>query len=127
MIDLRSDTCSPPTDPRQPLTSIWIFERKEKMSFHYIWRHLAFLIQIGIRSVLRILKSEAHVHNNFRKYTRYCHLYMIGVVPEAHGKGLERSLMNPMIRRMKEESIPLFLETANRRNVDIYKKKGFET
>src|SRR5215471_11441608 len=24
MIDLRSDTCSPPTDPRQPLTSIWI-------------------------------------------------------------------------------------------------------
>jgi hypothetical protein len=33
--------------------------------------------------------------------------------------------MNPMIQRMKEKSIPLFLETANRRNVDIYKKKGF--
>ena len=28
--------------------------------------------------------------------------------------------------RMKEKSIPVFLETANPRNVDIYKKKGFK-
>ena len=34
--------------------------------------------------------------------------------------------MNPMIQRMKEKSIPVFLETANPRNVDIYKKKGFK-
>jgi GNAT superfamily N-acetyltransferase len=51
---------------------------------------------------------------------------MIGVLPEAQGKGLASGLMNPMIQRMKEESIPLFLETANPRNVDIYKKKGFK-
>ena len=107
--------------------ALWDFERNEKMSLHYVCRNLAFLIRIGIKSVVRIVKSEAHVHNTFRKYPRYCHLYMIGVVPEAQGKGLASSLMNPMIRRMKEESIPLFLETANRRNVDIYKKKGFET
>ena len=103
------------------------FQRNEKMSFHYIWRNLAFLIRIGIKSVVRILKSEPHVHNNFRKYPRYCHLYMIGVLPEAQGKGLASALMNPMIQRMKEKSIPVFLETANPRNVDIYKKKGFKT
>ena len=108
------------------LTALWDFERNEKMSFHYIWRNLAFLIQIGTRSVARILKSEAHVRNNFRKYPRYCHLYMIGVLPEAQGKGLASALMNPMIQRMKEKSIPVFLETANPRNVDIYKKKGFK-
>jgi len=106
--------------------ALWDFERNEKMSFHYIRRNLAFLIQIGMRSVVRILKSEAHVNNNFRKYPRCCHLYMIGVLPAAQGKGLASALMNPMIRRMKEKSIPLFLETANRRNVDIYKKKGFK-
>jgi len=27
---------------------------------------------------------------------------------------------------MKQESIPVFLETANLRNVDIYRKKGFK-
>jgi GNAT superfamily N-acetyltransferase len=51
---------------------------------------------------------------------------MIGVLPEAQGKGLASALMNPMIQRMKEKSIPLFLETASPRNVDIYKKKGFK-
>lgn len=106
--------------------ALWDFERDEKMSFRYIWRNLAFLIQIGTRCVARILKSEAHVHNNFRKYPRYCHLYMIGVLPEAQGKGLASALMNPMIQRMKEKSIPVFLETANLRNVDIYKNKGFK-
>jgi GNAT superfamily N-acetyltransferase len=51
---------------------------------------------------------------------------MIGVLPEAQGKGLASALMNPMIQRMKQESIPVFLETANRHNVDIYKNKGFK-
>jgi ribosomal protein S18 acetylase RimI-like enzyme len=106
--------------------ALWDSERSEKLSIHYIWRNLAFLIRIGIKSVIRIVKSEAHIHNNFRKYPRYCHLYMIGVLPEAQGKGLASTLMNPMLQRMKEKSIPVFLETANLRNVDIYKKKGFK-
>jgi ribosomal protein S18 acetylase RimI-like enzyme len=50
---------------------------------------------------------------------------MIGVLPEAQGKGLASTLMNPLLQRMNEKSIPVFLETANPRNVDIYKKKGF--
>jgi ribosomal protein S18 acetylase RimI-like enzyme len=106
--------------------ALWDFERNEKMSFHYIWRNLVFLVRIGPRSVIRIVKSEAHVHNNFRKYPRYCHLYLIGVLPEAQGRGLASALMNPMVQRMKEKLIPVFLETANLRNVDIYKKKGFK-
>ena len=106
--------------------ALWDFEGNEKMSLHYIWRNLAFLIRIGIKSVIRIVKSEALIHNNFRKYPRYCHLFMIGVLPEAQGMGLASALMNPMLQRMKEKSIPVFLETANPRNVDIYKKKGFK-
>ena len=51
---------------------------------------------------------------------------MIGVLPEAQGKGLASALMNPIIQRMKEKAIPVFRETANPRNVDIYKKKGFK-
>jgi len=58
------------------------------MSLHYICRNLAFLIRIGIKSVVGILKSEAHVHYSFRKYPRYCHLYMIGIL--SHRKHKER-------------------------------------
>jgi ribosomal protein S18 acetylase RimI-like enzyme len=106
--------------------ALWDFERKERMSFHYIWRNLSFLIQIGIKSVVKILASGAMLHNNFGKYPRYCHLYMIGVLPEEQGRGLASVLMNPMIQRMHKKSIPVFLETANPRNVDIYIKKGFK-
>ena len=106
--------------------ALWDFERNEKMSLHYIWRNLTFLFQIGIKSVMRIVKSETHIHNNFREYPRYCHLHMIGVSPEAQGKGMASTSMNPMLQWMKEKSIPVFLETANLRNVDIYKKKGFQ-
>jgi ribosomal protein S18 acetylase RimI-like enzyme len=106
--------------------ALWDFERNEEVSLHYIWRNLDFLIRIGIKPVIRIVKSEAHVHKNFRKYPRYCHLYMIGVLPEAQGKGLASTLMNPMLQAMKAKSIPVFLETANLRNVGIYKRKGFK-
>src|SRR5580704_8706207 len=106
--------------------ALWDSERNEKMSLHYIWRNLAFLIRIGIKSVIRIVKSEAHVHKNFRKYPCYYHLYMIGVLPEAQGRGLATALMNPILQTMKEKSIPVFLETANLRNVGIYQKKGFK-
>jgi ribosomal protein S18 acetylase RimI-like enzyme len=105
--------------------ALWDFERNEKMSLRYIYRNLAFLMQIGIKPVMRILKSEGIVHKKFIRFPRFCHLYMIGVLPEAQGRGLASALMNPIIQRMKELSIPLFLETANPRNVGIYKKKGF--
>jgi GNAT superfamily N-acetyltransferase len=105
--------------------ALWDSDRNEKMSLHSIYRNLAFLIQIGIKPVMRILKSEGIVHKNFIRFPRFCHLYLIGVLPEAQGKGLASALMNPMMQRMKEQSIPAFLETANLRNVEIYKKKGF--
>ena len=100
------------------------------MYYNLALRNLAFLARVGIKSVIRIVKSEAHVHNNFRKYPRYSHLYMIGVLPQAQGRGLASTLMDPILQAMKEKSIPVFLETANLRNVEIYKKKGskiFET
>ncbi len=59
--------------------ALWDCQRSEKVSAHYIRRNLAFLIKIGIKSVMRIVISEAHVHSRFRNYPRYCYLYMIGV------------------------------------------------
>jgi ribosomal protein S18 acetylase RimI-like enzyme len=105
--------------------ALWDSEKKEKLSFNYIYRNLNFLAKIGFSSVIRILRSENMIHNNFHKYKKYCHLYLIGVLPEAQGKGLASKLMNPVIDKMKHLSIPIFLETANPINVEIYKKKGF--
>lgn len=65
---------------------------------------------------------------NILEYPRddsFYHLYLIGVLPESQGKGLASELINPIIEDISKKSIPVYLETANPINVEIYKKKGF--
>lgn len=114
------------TDDHQGV-ALWDSEKREPLTWHYLKRNIDFLFRVGFRSVLRILRSESMVHRHFRKYHRFAHLYMIGVLPEARGKGLASELMDPVLEKMKQEGIPLVLETANPRNVEIYKKKGFRS
>lgn len=104
---------------------LWNFEKKEKVSFQYIFRNLLFLFRIGLKTTIRILRTDKLIYNQYPKNKKYCQLYLIGVLPEGQGKGLASVLMNPMIESMGEISIPMHLETANPKNIEIYKKKRF--
>lgn len=106
-------------------TALWNFEKKERFSIQYILRNFSFLFRIGLRTTIRILKTDRLTYNQYPKNKKYCQLYLIGVLPEVQGKGLASALMNPMIEDMKKNFIPVHLETANPKNVEIYKKKGF--
>lgn len=106
--------------------ALWDSERTEPLSLHYLHRNISFLFRIGVRSVARALRSESRIHRNFQRHRRFRHLYMIGVLPSAQGRGLASALMDPVLTRMREESIPVFVETANPRNVEVYAKKGFQ-
>lgn len=106
-------------------TALWNSEKKEKFSLTYILRNLSFLFRIGIKSTMRILKMNKLIYSQYPNNSRYYHLYLIGVLPEAQGKGLASSLMNPKLAEKRENEIPVYLETANQKNVEIYKKKGF--
>jgi ribosomal protein S18 acetylase RimI-like enzyme len=105
--------------------ALWNTEKKEKFSFDFIKRNLSFLFQVGLKSTVRALKTNKLVYNWYPQHQPYCQLYLIGVLPEGQGRGLASSLMDPMIEYMKSKNIPMHLETANARNVEIYKKKGF--
>lgn len=105
--------------------ALWDSEQKERITLHFILRNFSFLLRIGLSSVMRILKSEGKVHKNFRKHKKYFHLFLISVMPESQGQGLASLLMNPILQEKTENGIPVFLETANKTNVEIYKRKGF--
>lgn len=105
--------------------ALWNSEKKEKVSFRYIFRNLSFLFRVGIKTTVRCLKTDKLIYDQYPKNAKYCQLYSIGVLPEGQGKGLASALMNPTIENMTINSIPLHLETANPKNVEIYKKKGF--
>ena len=107
-------------------TALWTSEKKEKINIEFFKRNLSFLFKVGLRSVVRILTNESFTYKQYPKNKKYTHLYVIGVLPESQGKGYASSLMNPVLNETEQRSEPVFLETANLKNVQIYIKKGFE-
>jgi ribosomal protein S18 acetylase RimI-like enzyme len=105
--------------------ALWNSDKKEKFSLNFILRNLSFLFRIGIKSTIRILKMDKLAYSQYPKNRSYSHLHLIGVLPEAQGKGLASLLMNPILAEKKANKIPVYLETANQKNVAIYKRKGF--
>lgn len=105
--------------------ALWDSEEKEKVSLRSIARNWSFLFRIGWKATKRNIETGALIHDQYPKSGPYGHLYLIGVLPERQGQGRGSALMDPMIESMGKRSIPIYVETANPTNVEIYKKKGF--
>jgi ribosomal protein S18 acetylase RimI-like enzyme len=105
--------------------ALWQTEKKEGFSINFIKRNLLFLFRLGLRTALRSLKNQMLSHSHFPKNKPFYYLTLIGVMPQGQGKGLASNLMNPVLEDCKTKKIPVYLETGNINNVEIYKKKGF--
>ena len=106
--------------------ALWKSETKEDFSLEYLMRNLMFFTDIGLPSILRILRNERFTYKQYPKGQKYAHLYLIGVLPECQGKGYASKLLNPILEKNTRKSIPIYLETANNNNVKIYAHKGFK-
>lgn len=106
-------------------TALWNSEKKEKFTFNFIYRNLSFLFKMGIKATISVVRKDRFTHEQYPKVDAFSHLFMVGVLSEARGKGLASELINPMMERMTQRAIPMYLETANPVNVEIYRKKGF--
>ena len=51
---------------------------------------------------------------------------VVGVDPAFQGQGLGRALLQPVMDKAKSEGLPVYLETAQPKNVSFYKKLGFQ-
>jgi ribosomal protein S18 acetylase RimI-like enzyme len=54
------------------------------------------------------------------------YLMVVGVAPEASGKGLGRALLKPIMNRADAAGLPCYLETAQPDNVAFYEYLGFK-
>jgi ribosomal protein S18 acetylase RimI-like enzyme len=66
--------------------------------------------------------------NTERLHPRYphWHLEMVGIRPEAQGRGIGSRLMAPGLARADQGGLPCYLTTAKRENVAFYERFGFE-
>ncbi len=57
---------------------------------------------------------------------RHWYLPLIGVEPNAQGRGLGGALMRHATARFDEEQVLAYLESSNPRNISLYERHGFE-
>jgi ribosomal protein S18 acetylase RimI-like enzyme len=57
---------------------------------------------------------------------RHWYLWVLGVAPEAQGRGIGCALLRPILDRADAEGVPCYLETDTEPNVAFYRKSGFE-
>lgn len=53
------------------------------------------------------------------------YLMLVGVDPGSQGRGLGSTLLAPVLRRADADGRPCYLETAEERNLEFYRRQGF--
>jgi ribosomal protein S18 acetylase RimI-like enzyme len=77
----------------------------------------------------RVMKQWLYVFHQLDKIRpRELHWYILvlGVHPDHQGKGLGGELLRQILRKADEESVAVYLESSNPKNLDFYGKYGFE-
>lgn len=69
---------------------------------------------VGFGRVDRVHPKEPHYY-----------LAVLGVVPEAQGRGVGSQLLRPMLDRCDTEGVPAYLESSKERNLPFYERHGF--
>lgn len=106
--------------------ALWHTRDKDPSRLRAFARDFAFVFKQGLKTGLRSQKDKNITAKHFPKHSPYVYLFMIGVSPQARGKGLASKLMDPVLEHCNLNNIPVYLETSNPSNIAIYQKRGFQ-
>lgn len=86
-------------------------------------------IIFGIRRYSHVMECEEYVtmiHEKIMKEKPHYYIWGLVVDPAQQRKGIGASLMKPILERADLEKKPIYLETHDEKNVDYYKRMGFD-
>jgi GNAT superfamily N-acetyltransferase len=92
-----------------------------------VWKQLRLLpgmIAVNGRNLPRLATVLRMIEKRHPKEPHY-YLAVLGVEPEAQGRGFGSALMQPILERCDRERLPAYLESSKRRNVVLYERHGF--
>jgi hypothetical protein len=104
-----------------------LFYRADQNSFSFKeqWYELKFaLTSIPIRNILKVLRRESYFKKRRPQDGKYYYFWFLGVLENGNNAGFE--LKNIVLRKAKEDNLPIYLETSVYRNVIAYQRFGFE-
>jgi GNAT superfamily N-acetyltransferase len=84
--------------------------------------------RMGWRATRLMTRLEREFDAARAKHAPGPHWYvpLLGVRPDAQGKGLSRAVLRPVFEGADRDRAPVYLETATESNVVIYRRFGFE-
>jgi ribosomal protein S18 acetylase RimI-like enzyme len=83
---------------------------------------------LGLGGLRRIALSEGYavrLHAQLAR-GRHWYLWVLGVDPARQRKGVGSALVEVVLRQADDEGLPCYLETQNPRNLDFYRRFGFQ-
>ncbi|VTR92088.1 acetyltransferase : GCN5-like protein N-acetyltransferase OS=uncultured bacterium GN=ACD_34C00303G0003 PE=4 SV=1: Acetyltransf_1 [Gemmata massiliana] len=89
---------------------------------------LSLAVRLRWRSGLRFMRLGPWFDSTREKHVGdrpHWYVHLLGVRPEAQGRGLSRAVMRPIFESADRTGTPIYLETMPEANVAIYKKLGF--
>ncbi len=84
-------------------------------------------LRCGWRFVTGQLETNRIATEIKKKYAPAKHMYLslLAVDPAYQGKGFASALLKPMLKRIDESHLAVYLETQNMKNVEMYQHFGF--
>jgi GNAT superfamily N-acetyltransferase len=71
---------------------------------------------------LRIFSTLEKMHPSVPHW----YVLILGVHPSHQGKGLGGRLLKQIFEKADSDGVPVYLESSNPKNLDFYRKNGFE-
>jgi ribosomal protein S18 acetylase RimI-like enzyme len=109
--------------------ALWLLPGKTAMSLGKMHKAgmLSAPFHMGLSAFSRFAGFAAHtdkLHKSAAPMPHY-YLFALGVLPSGQGKGVGGQLVRGMLERADRERLPTYLETQSQRNVERYRKLGF--
>jgi len=80
---------------------------------------------IGIERVYKVLKRQQIAKRNYPK-GKHIRPVILGVKKEMNGKGTAARLLLKLMHHFKDNKLPVILDAASEKNVNLYQKFGFK-
>lgn len=88
---------------------------------------IQFVLKVtGIEGIGKALRREQYIKQFRPKDEEFIYIWFIGLKKEEQNKGVGSAMLQEIIDRSNQEQIPIYLETSSEKNLNFYKKHGFE-
>jgi ribosomal protein S18 acetylase RimI-like enzyme len=114
------------TNDERTAAAVWRPHDRWKLSLREEWSMFRTTLRVmGLGRFLRLLPGLLAVQRR-HPVGPYAQLFVLGVEPEARGRGLASKLLRPILSDCDAHGVRAYLETSKDTNIPIYQRYGFQ-